>query len=138
MQDLLGRQILVENISSSSLPEWEFVAAVTERADCLILLDVSNVVVNAHNHGLDPRTYLEALPAGRVRQLHLAGHSANGPLLIDTHDQPVPEAAWRLHGEAIRRFPEAALMIERDGAIPPLAELVAELARARPNAREAA
>ncbi len=143
VQDLLGRKILVENISSyarfaSSMPEWEFVAAVTERADCLILLDVSNVVVNAHNHGLDPCGYLEALPAGRVRQLHLAGHSANGPLLIDTHDRPVPEAAWQLYGEAIRRFPEAAVMIERDDAIPPLAELVAELARARAIAREAA
>jgi uncharacterized protein (UPF0276 family) len=143
VQDLLGRQILVENISSyarfaSGMPEWEFLAAVTERADCFILLDVSNVVVNAHNHGLDPRAYLDSLPAERVRQLHLAGHSANGPLLIDTHDRPVPEAAWRLYGEAIRRFPDAAVMIERDDAIPPLAELVAELARARMIAREAA
>jgi uncharacterized protein len=142
VQDLLGRQILVENISSyarfaSGMPEWEFVASVAERADCFLLFDVSNVVVNAHNHGLDPRSYLEALPAGRVRQLHLAGHGANGPLLIDTHDRPVPEAAWRLYGEAIRRFPEAAVMIERDEAIPSLAELVAELSRARAMAREA-
>ena len=136
-QDFLGRRILLENVSSyvdfahSVLPEWEFLKAVAEEADCLILLDVNNIYVNSQNHGFDPLTYLRAVPARRVQQIHLAGHSRNGELLIDTHDHPVPEPVWALYAEAVRRFGSVATMVERDDHIPPLAELVAELDRAR-------
>jgi uncharacterized protein len=137
VQDFLGRRILLENVSTyadftaSALPEWEFLRAVTEEADCLLLLDVNNIYVNSQNHGFDPLDYLRAVPAQRVQQIHLAGHSRNGELLIDTHDHPVPEAVWALYAEALRRFGPVATMIERDDRIPPLAELVAELDRAR-------
>jgi uncharacterized protein len=143
VQDRLGQQILVENVSTylqfahGTLREREFVSAVAERADCLLLLDVNNLFVNAHNHGFDAITYLHALPAQRVRQLHLAGHSVNGALRIDTHDCAVADAVWALHAEAVRLFPGAAVMIERDEAIPPLAELLGELDRARSLSAEA-
>ena len=137
VQDFLGRRILLENVSSyvdfahSVLPEWEFLKAVVEEADCLILLDVNNIYVNSQNHGYDPLSYLRAVPARRVQQIHLAGHSRNGELLIDTHDHPVPEPVWALYAEAVRRFGKVATMVERDDDIPPLAELVTELDRAR-------
>ncbi|WP_029920414.1 MNIO family bufferin maturase [Nevskia soli] len=137
VQDFLGRRILLENVSSyvdfahSTLPEWEFLKSVAEEADCLILLDVNNIYVNSRNHGFDPLTYLRAVPARRVQQIHLAGHSRNGELLIDTHDHPVPEPVWALYAEAVRRFGMVATMVERDDDIPPLKELVAELDRAR-------
>ena len=137
VQDFLGRRILLENVSSyvdfahSALPEWEFLKAVAEAADCLILLDVNNIYVNSQNHGFDPLDYLRAVPAQRVQQIHLAGHSRNGELLIDTHDHPVPEPVWALYAEALRRYGPVSTMIERDDRIPPLAELVTELDRAR-------
>jgi uncharacterized protein (UPF0276 family) len=137
VQDFLGRRILLENVSSyvdfahSALPEWEFLKAVAEAADCLILLDVNNIYVNSQNHGFDPLVYLRAVPARRVQQIHLAGHSRSGELLIDTHDHPVPEPVWALYAEAVRRFGAVATMVERDDDIPPLAELVLELDRAR-------
>ena len=137
VQDFLGRRILLENVSSyvdfahSALPEWEFLKAVAEEADCLILLDVNNIYVNSQNHGFDPLAYLRAIPARRVQQIHLAGHSHSGELLIDTHDHPVCEPVWALYAEAVRRFGAVATMIERDDHIPPLAELVQELDRAR-------
>jgi hypothetical protein len=143
VQERLGRQILIENVTTylcfaeGVLTEWEFLAAVAERADCLILLDINNVVVSAHNNGFDPLRFLDGTPVGRVRQLHLAGHSVSGPFLIDTHDHPVGEAAWRLYREAARRLGPVAVMIERDDAIPPLPELLAELDRARGVYREA-
>lgn len=143
VQDFLGRRILLENVSGylrfagDEMSEWEFVAEVAEAADCLLLLDVNNVYVNSVNHGFDAERYLRALPVERVRQLHLAGHSRRGRLLIDTHDAPVDEAVWRLYGIAAARFPEAATLIERDDRIPSLAELVCELDRARRIASDA-
>lgn len=137
VQDALGRQILMENVSSyleyreSELSEWEFLRAVAERADCGILLDVNNVYVSSVNHGFDPLDYLRALPRSRVRQIHLAGHSNNGNHLIDTHDQPICEEVWQLYGKAVQLFGAVPAMIERDDNIPPLAELVDELDRAR-------
>lgn len=136
-QDVLDCQLMLENVSSyvacadAEMTEWEFVAQVSEAADCLLLLDVNNVYVNSVNHGFDARDYLRALPVARVRQLHLAGHSRQGGMLIDTHDAPVAEAVWRLYERAVARFPEAATTLERDDHIPPLAELVAELDHAR-------
>ena len=95
MQDVLGRRILLENVSTylefqhSTMPEWEFLAAVAERADCGILLDVNNVFVSAFNHGFAALDYLDAVPVERVHQFHLAGHSDRGTFLLDTHDHPV-------------------------------------------------
>ncbi len=143
VQEWLGRPILVENVTSylewkhQEMSEAEFLAAVAERADCRVLLDINNLFVSAHNHGFDARRYLDDLPPARVAELHLAGHSASGPLLIDSHDHPVSEPVWELYRHAIRRFGPAATMIERDDAIPPVAELVAELARAREICGEA-
>ncbi|HQW09943.1 MAG TPA: DUF692 domain-containing protein [Steroidobacteraceae bacterium] len=137
VQDLLGRRVLLENVSSyvgfhaADMTEWEFVAAVSEAADCLLLLDVNNVYVNSVNHGFDAAAYLRALPVERVRQLHLAGHSRQGRWLVDTHDGPVDDAVWQLYEIAIARFPHAATMIERDDRIPPLTDLIEELDRAR-------
>ena len=137
VQEYLARQILIENVSSyvayesSAVPEWEFYQAVVERADCLMLLDVNNVYVSARNHGFEPLDYLRSIRPSRVRQIHLAGHSDNGDHVIDTHDHPVREEVWELYEEAVRLFGPVSTMIERDDAIPPLQELVAELDRAR-------
>jgi uncharacterized protein (UPF0276 family) len=137
VQDVLGRRILLENVSSyiafndSQLSESQFIAEVARRADCLILLDVNNVYVSACNHGFDARAYLADIPADRVQQFHLAGHSRHGALVIDTHDAPVVDPVWRLYADALRRFGPVSTMIERDDHIPPLAELLAELDQAR-------
>ena len=143
VQDFLSRRILLENPSTyvdfacSAIPEAEFLAEVAKRADCLILLDVNNVHVSAFNHGFDASAYLAALPPDRVRQIHLAGHADHGTHIIDTHDRPVIDQVWSLYAEALRRFGSVATMIERDADIPPLADLVAELDRARMIAGDA-
>lgn len=137
VQDFLGRRIALENVSSyaefkaSTLSEWEFLAAIAERADCLILLDVNNIHVSAHNHGFDAREYLAGIPPRRVQQFHIAGHTFQNNLIIDTHDQPVSDPVWDLYADAVRRFGAVSTMIERDDNIPPLSELVAELDHAR-------
>jgi uncharacterized protein len=137
VQDRLGCRILLENASTyagyecSELAEWDFLAEVARRADCLILLDVNNVYVNSVNHDFDPLVYLNAIPAARVQQIHLAGHERRGQLIVDTHDAPIVEPVWELYEHARRRFGDVATMIERDANIPPLAELLAELDRAR-------
>ncbi|HKZ74683.1 MAG TPA: DUF692 domain-containing protein [Steroidobacteraceae bacterium] len=137
VQDVLGRRILLENVSSyvgfqaSTLTEWEFVAAVAEEADCLVLLDVNNVYVSSVNHEIDALTYLDAIPAQRVQQIHLAGHENCGDYLIDTHGEPVPDPVWALYTAAVRRFGAVTTMIERDSNIPPLDALLAELDQAR-------
>lgn len=138
VQEFLGRRILLENVSSyvtyrhSVMTEWEFLRAVAERADCLILLDINNIHVSAANHGFDPRTYLEGVPPERVRQFHLAGHSRSEEgIIVDTHDHEVCDPVWRLYAEAVRRFGRVSSMIERDADIPPLSGLLAELDTAR-------
>jgi hypothetical protein len=137
VQDFLGRRILLENVSSyvtfagSAMPEWEFLAEVARRADCLILLDVNNVYVSAYNHGFDADAYLAGVPAERVQQIHLAGHSNRGEHIIDTHDAPVIDPVWALYARAIRRLGPIPTMIERDAHIPPLEALIAELSNAR-------
>jgi uncharacterized protein (UPF0276 family) len=137
VQDRLQRRILLENVSSyiryadSQLEEWEFLAEIARRADCLILLDINNVYVSASNHGFDPLRYLDGIPAERVQQFHLAGHEHGEALIVDTHDAAVPSPVWELYGAAVRRFGAVSTMIERDDHIPPLTELLAELAQAR-------
>jgi hypothetical protein len=137
VQDVLGRRILLENVSSyvefesSTMPEWEFLRGIAELADCELLLDVNNVYVGSVNHGFDALTYLNAVPRERVRQIHLAGHQHHGSHAVDTHDAPVSAAVWELYGHAVRRFGNVTTMIERDDHIPALADLVAELDVAR-------
>ena len=141
VQDALGRQILLENVSSyltyqaSEMSEWEFLREVAQRADCAILLDINNIYVSSVNHGFDPLTYLHAIPKSRVRQFHLAGHSDLGGHLIDTHDHPIVEPVWNLYGAAVAHFGTVPTMIERDDNIPELGELVAELDIARELSR---
>lgn len=137
VQDYLGRRILIENPSSyvtfrsSDRSEWDFLAEMAARADCLLLLDVNNIYVSARNHGFDPQDYLAGLPADRIQQIHLAGHSDMGDYVIDTHDADVCDAVWELYGDAVRMFGPVATMIERDDHIPPLGQVIAELDRAR-------
>ena len=137
VQDHLGRRLVLENVSSyvtyaaSELTEWEFIAQLSERADCDILLDVNNVYVSAFNHEFDALTFLRAMPRARVRQFHLAGHTHKGSHIIDTHDHPIVPDVWELYAEAVRLFPGVPTMIERDADIPPYAELLAELDQAR-------
>ncbi|MEW8427848.1 MAG: DUF692 domain-containing protein [Candidatus Thiodiazotropha sp.] len=137
VQDYLGRQMLLENVSSyvtyseSQLTEWDFLHEVVERADCLLLLDINNVFVSAFNHDFDPHDYLDAVPGERVYQIHLAGHTQEENLIIDTHDHPIADPVYGLYAEAIRRFGRVSTMIERDDHIPPLAELLRELDRVR-------
>jgi len=137
VQDRLRRRILLENVSSyltfthSTTPEWEFLAAVAERADCGILLDVNNVYVSAMNHGFAPEAYIDGVPAERVGQIHLAGHSDHGTHLLDTHDAAVVPAVWDLYRYALRRLGRVSTLVEWDDRIPELEEVVAEAERAR-------
>lgn len=137
VQDYLGQQILIENVSSyltytaSAMSEWDFLRAVCEQADCLLLLDINNVYVSSRNHGFDPVAYMEAIPVERVQQFHLAGHSMNGDMIIDTHDAPVIDPVWALYAKAVRRFGRVSTLLERDDNIPDLSELINELAQAR-------
>lgn len=136
-QDFLGRSMLFENPSSyiafdgASMSEWEFLGEMSRRTGCGLLLDINNIFVSASNHGLDAHAYLRGIPADRVRQVHLAGHTQGPGILIDTHDQPVCDNVWALYAEAASLLGPVATMIERDDAIPPLAELLDELATAR-------
>lgn len=137
VQDQLGRQILLENVSSyvtyqcSEMTEWAFLSELAARADCLLLLDINNIYVSSFNHGFDPVEFLEGVPVDRVMQFHLAGHSSRGDYLIDTHDAPVIDPVWKLYERAVQRFGNVSTMIERDDNIPPLEELLAELGHAR-------
>jgi hypothetical protein len=137
VQDYLGCRLLIENVSSyltyadSCMSEWEFLNAVTERADCLILLDINNIYVSSFNHDFDPHDYLRGVPAQRVQQFHIAGHRNHGDYLIDTHDEPVIETVWQLYADACRLFGAVSTLIERDDNIPPLAGLLEELDHAR-------
>ena len=137
VQDRLKRRIAVENVSSylsfeaDEMSEVEFLVAVAERADCGILLDVNNVFVSAHNHEFDAAAYVDAVPAQRVFQIHLAGHSEQGPLLIATHDHPVRDEVWALYERALRRIGSVSTLVEWDDRIPAYDRLEEEAQRAR-------
>jgi uncharacterized protein (UPF0276 family) len=143
VQDYLGRQLLLENVSSyasyidSTMTEWEFINEIAERADCLLLLDVNNIYVSSYNHSFDPKAFVEGMPKKRVQQIHLAGHHNHGDYIIDTHDAPVIASVWDLYEYAIARFGAVSTMIERDDKIPALTELVGELQIARDIAAKA-
>jgi uncharacterized protein (UPF0276 family) len=139
-QDALGRQILIENVSSylefnaSTLTEWEFLAGVAAESGCGILLDLNNIHVAAHNHGFSSQEYLQAIPLEAVQEFHLAGHGRielyGRDLLIDTHGAPVCPAVWDLYRDALRRFGHLPTLIEWDTDIPAFDVLQAEASKA--------
>lgn len=140
-QTRLQRRILVENPSSylqfehSTIPEWEFLAAVAARSGCGLLCDVNNIFVSACNHGWDAMAYLDALPPAAIGEIHLAGHSVRqlegGRVLrIDDHGSRVEPAVWMLYGQALARFGPVPTLVEWDSNVPPLAVLIEEAAHA--------
>lgn len=137
IQEFLGQRILIENVSSyvtykqSAISEWDFLIEISNRADCLILLDVNNIYVSSVNHEFDPKTYINSLPSDRIYQIHLAGHSDMGDYIVDTHDEDIVDAVWNLYAYTIQRHGKISTMIERDDSIPPLTSLLNELSHAR-------
>lgn len=136
VQEFLGRQILVENVSSyleldgAEMTEWDFLAQLARRAGCGILLDVNNIYVSAENHGFPAHNYLRGIPSELVGEVHLAGHTAVDGLLIDTHSAPVADAVWALYRDALRLLGPVPTLIEWDAELPTLDRLVAEATRA--------
>lgn len=134
-QDLLGRQIVIENVSyytpvGAEMSEAAFIQAVLDEADCLLLLDVNNIYVNAVNHGYDAQEFLAAMPRERIAYIHIAGHfDETDDLLIDTHGADVKEQVWALLSAAYRRFGVVPTLLERDFNFPPLPVLLSEVAR---------
>jgi uncharacterized protein len=134
--DYLEVPIAVENVSSyaefhvSEMTEWEFLSEVVEQADCGILLDVNNIYVSSRNHNFDPYLYLDSVPANRVAQIHIAGHSKFEKYILDTHDHPVIDAVWSLYEHAIRRVGPTATLLEWDDRIPSFDEVRAEALKA--------
>ena len=135
-QDALEVPVIVENVSSyaefhaSEMTEWQFLAEVVEAADCGILLDVNNIYVSSRNHGFDPRVYLDAVPAERVAQIHIAGHSRFEKYILDTHDHPVLDPVWDLYARAIERCGATATLLEWDANIPSFDQVHAEALKA--------
>src|SRR5512144_2288957 len=133
VQDALGREILIENpthylaLSDHQWSETSFLAELARRTGCGLLIDVNNVAVGAHNLGHDAAAWLEAIPAKLVGEIHLAGYSLDdeGTLLIDSHDQPISDDVWTLYETFVARIGVRPTVIERDGNLPPFAELMA-------------
>jgi len=142
VQDALGRQILLENVSSyvehrdSTMPEWEFLARVAREADCGILLDVNNVYVSARNHGFDPCRAIDTLPRERVVQYHLAGFTDRATYLFDTHDAPVSDDVLHLYAYAVATIGPRPTLVEWDAELPAFARLCEEAERARAISKE--
>ena len=142
VQERIGRPLCLENVSTyvqfgqSEMAEWEFISELTRRTGCWLLFDVNNVYVSAYNHGYDALDFLNGIPADRVIQFHLAGHSDMTNYIVDTHDHPVREEVWVLYQAALKRFGPVSTMIERDDHIPPLSTMVDELGHARALARD--
>jgi uncharacterized protein (UPF0276 family) len=137
MQEVLGRPILVENVSSylrllpEEMPEWIFVAEVARRTGCGLLLDVNNIYVSACNHGFSADEFLAGIPVSAVAEIHLAGYEEMEGLLVDTHSRPVWPAVWDLYVRALSRFGPVPTLIEWDQDIPDFATLQAEAAKAQ-------
>jgi hypothetical protein len=136
VQDTVGVPVAVENVSSytefhaSEMTEWEFLCEVVERADCGILLDVNNIYVSSKNHVFDPYVYLDAVPAARVAQIHIAGHTKFERYLLDTHDHPVLDPVWKMYAHAIARIGRTATLLEWDDRIPSFDEVHDEALKA--------
>jgi uncharacterized protein (UPF0276 family) len=109
------------------MPEWDFLNEIARRADCLVLLDINNIFVSAHNHHFEPIEYIKGIDIDRVMQFHLAGHSYSGEMIIDTHDHDVCDPVWDLYEKALQHFGAVSTMIERDDNIPEFTELHDEL-----------
>lgn len=137
LQSKLGRQILIENVSSyleyrdSTMPELEFAAELARRTGCGLLLDINNLYVNSINHGFDPYAALGTLPEGIVKEIHLAGHSRGEICLIDDHGSRVIDEVWKLYEAALARFGAVRTLIEWDTNIPALEILLDEAGHAR-------
>lgn len=139
VQDALGREILIENPShylalrDHVWSETSFLVELARRTGCKLLIDVNNVAVGAHNVGFNAAAWLDAIPGGLVAEIHLAGHmlDAEGTLLIDSHNAPVSEGVWQLYKGFVARVGAAPTLIERDGNVPPFAQLMAERERAQ-------
>jgi uncharacterized protein (UPF0276 family) len=144
VSDWLERPLVLENPSSyvefaaSSMPEWEFLARLAEDADCGLLLDVNNVYVSSFNHGFDPAEYVDAVPADRVVQYHLAGHTNKGTHIIDTHSDHAVAEVWELYRRAWRRTGPVSTLYEWDEDIPEFDVVHAEALKARALQEEAA
>lgn len=138
VQDFLERPLAIENPSSylafasSSMSEWEFLARLADEADCALLLDVNNVYVSAFNHGFEAERYVDAIPADRIVQYHLAGHTHQGTHILDTHSGPALEAVWALYARAAARSGPVSTLFEWDEAVPSFDEVAAEAAKAAP------
>jgi uncharacterized protein (UPF0276 family) len=136
VQDRLRRPILVENVSSyvtwadSAMTEMEFLADLAARTGCGLLLDVNNLYVNAVNHGVDAGAELDRVLPGTVGEIHLAGHTDIGGLLVDDHGSRVCEAVWSLYARACARLGPVPTLIEWDTDVPALAVLLDEARRA--------
>lgn len=137
VQEVLGRRLALENVSAyvafahSEMTEWEFLSELSRRADCHLLLDVNNVYVSSRNQGFDAQVFIDSIPVDRVVQFHLAGHSYQDDLIIDTHDHPVCDAVWELYEKAVKRFGPIPTLIEWDDEIPEFPVLLAEGEKAR-------
>ena len=124
IQDFLEQPIALENPSTylefahSTWAEWDFLSALAQEADCALLIDVNNIFVSSFNHGFDPKEYLDGIPADRVVQHHLAGHSNEGTHIIDTHDNHVIDEVWELYRYAYGRFGRVSTLLEWDANIP--------------------
>jgi len=144
VQEYLERPLVLENPStyvsftSDTLSEWEFLTAMAQEADCGLLLDVNNVYVSSVNHGFDPLAYINAVPAERIVQFHLAGHTDCGTHIIDTHDGHVIDRVWALYRLAYQRTAGVATLLEWDSKIPEFPVLHAEILKARSYLAEAA
>ena len=136
VQDYLEIPVAVENVSSyaeyhdSEMTEWEFLSEVVHAADCGILLDVNNIYVSSQNHDFDPMVYVNSIPAERVAQIHIAGHSKFEKYILDTHDHPVLDPVWKLYERAIERCGPTATLLEWDDNIPSFEEVHAEALKA--------
>jgi uncharacterized protein (UPF0276 family) len=142
VQTALGRQMLLENpstyvgFSQSTIAEVDFIAEVSRRTGCGLLLDINNVFVSANNHGTRPLSYLDSFPLDRVKEIHLGGHAeetddVGAPLLIDTHGSPISEAVWTLYAHVIARTGAIPTLIEWDNDVPDWQTLRAEAVAAR-------
>lgn len=143
VQDYLGEQILVENVSSymrfkeTTIPEVEFISAVAEQADCSLLIDINNIYVNHINLGIDTDDYIKRLPYQRIKEIHLAGYEDKGDFLLDAHNNPVSDPVWELYQQLMHYTPDTPTLVEWDNDIPPLQVLLQEAQRAESIAQQA-
>lgn len=136
VQDFLGEQILIENVSSymkfaeTTLDEVDFISELAEQADCLLLIDVNNIYVNHINQGVDVEKYLKCLPYERIKEIHLAGFDDRGDFILDAHNNPVAKPVWQLYEKLIQHIPHVPTLIEWDNDIPSLKCLMGEAQKA--------